>query len=464
MQTNKQAYLAIQNGTGEKYPSTFALTLEQPVTYQEMEQRLTKLAEFEQPEFMQSETESGLYFRFNYAGEEYRYYIENVAIQEPLDFRYLFFIDQVAPKILDKAQQAKQQIFVETIFGDDPLLSYQLQLKVLYLLAPDLLIGQDLSAGNKVFSREWLSFQTETNVLPNVENLYVIHTVYDEKSNPPTGYWFHTHGLNRIGLPEAELVIPNALPSYYGVTELIATYVNNCIENKRTPFYEPILAIQTPTHYDYLVAIPWEEGLTYVEDLPLLRELNSLEDLPEEVEDFHGDARFLGDYPDRDEYHNLPSVILFKAQEGGDRLQKVLSYQEETDFMVMKTNKETAEMSERAQKRFPYFRSAFEKFGPSSEPKGFFKKLTKKSPAEWGFLIKFGIRFGEEEGELEHMWFDPIELTETHAKAKLINDPFYVKEMQANGVYEIPLDAITDWHVYRNGETYTSETVYQVFR
>ncbi|WP_239256243.1 DUF4026 domain-containing protein [Listeria ilorinensis] len=462
MRTNKQAYLAIQGGTGEKYPSTFALTVEKPASYQEMEQRLTKIAEFEQPEFMQTEAESGFYFRFNYLNEEYRYYIENVAIQEPIDFRYLFFIDQVSPDILEKAHHADQQIFVETLFGDDPLLSYQLQLKVLYLLAPDLLIGQDLSAGNKVFSREWLSFQTETNLLPNVENLYVIHTVYDEKNDPPAGYWFHTHGLNRLGLPEAELIIPNPLPSYYGVTELIATYVNNCIENKRTPFYEPILAIQTPTHYDYLVAVPWEEGLTYVENLPQLGELGGLEKLPEEV--IREDARFLGDYADRDEYHALPSVILFKVQEGGEQLQKVLSYQEETDFMVMKTNKETTEMSERAQKRFPYFRSAFEKFGLPVKPKGFFKKRAKKSQDEWSFLIKFGIRFGKEEGELEHMWFEPIELTETHALAKLINDPYYVDEMQLGGAYEIPLDAITDWHVYRNGETFTSETVYQVFR
>ncbi len=33
-------------------------------------------------------------------------------------------------------------------------------------------------------------------------------------------YWFHTHGLARCGLSEAEIIIPHPIASYYGIPEL----------------------------------------------------------------------------------------------------------------------------------------------------------------------------------------------------------------------------------------------------
>lgn len=61
-----------------------------------------------------------------------------------------------------------------------------------------------------------LSIETP-DLYPEVESLYVIHAVYDTENDPPTMFWFHTHGLQRCGLTEVDLVIPSMLESYYGI-------------------------------------------------------------------------------------------------------------------------------------------------------------------------------------------------------------------------------------------------------
>lgn len=54
----------------------------------------------------------------------------------------------------------------------------------------------DSSAAMKVISRSYIEYHVENELLPDIPDLYVIHSVYeDDKEGEPTQYWFHTHGL-----------------------------------------------------------------------------------------------------------------------------------------------------------------------------------------------------------------------------------------------------------------------------
>ncbi len=88
------------------------------------------------------------------------------------------------------------EIFTRTLFVGDVLDCFFQQLHFLWNLAPDLLFVIDSSAAMKVISRSYIEYHVENELLPDIPDLYVIHSVYeDDKEGEPTQYWFHTHGL-----------------------------------------------------------------------------------------------------------------------------------------------------------------------------------------------------------------------------------------------------------------------------
>lgn len=53
------------------------------------------------------------------------------------------------------------------------------------------------------------------------------------------------------------------------------------------------------------------------------------------------------------------------------------------------------------------------------------------------------------------MWFIPETLDNDVFTGKLINQPFYVEEMEEGGVYSLNTEMLTDWNIYFSGEKYT---------
>lgn len=76
-------------------------------------------------------------------------------------------------------------------------------------------------------------------------------------------------------------------------------------------------------------------------------------------------------------------------------------------------------------------------------------------------MVKCGIPYGDED-DLEHMWFIPETLDNDVFTGKLINQPFYVEEMEEGGVYPLNTEMLTDWNIYFSGEKYTPDTIYQL--
>ena len=165
----------------------------------------------------------------------------------------------------------------------------------------------------KVISRSYIEYHVENELLPDIPDLYVIHSVYeDDKEGEPTQYWFHTHGLLRAGVTEIELIIPNRISSYYGIGDLFQTFANNAVENGQVPMNEPIVIAHSQQGSIHTVAVPWEKGLSYIGHKTSMDQLSSIDNEEVKLQPIDAQNTFLGGMNDRDEYHQSPSVLLFK--------------------------------------------------------------------------------------------------------------------------------------------------------
>lgn len=479
--TNKQQYLDIAVGKGEKEASMMVAIPALALTLLGLEQHLEEQTYFTDGEIdYLPESEGNFFFSCKRGEEELRFYISLVDSDPDYTINPYFSTDPISPELYAEASAAPQAVIVECLFQEQPLLSYLHQLKMIQILVPDLLLGLDLSAAGKVFTREWLNFQLIDDLMPNIDSLYVVHAIYDqddseeqqaEEERGPTMYWFHTHGLARCGLSEAEIIIPHPIASYYGIPELFWSFVNNSITHGKIVFNEPIFIGQTQAGYEYLVALPFEEGLKHVGQSTPIDDLKPLEEMNYEFGDASS-TRFMGDWHGRDESHQHPSVMLFRVTQEEPVLESFFKgFEDQNAMMFMRTDEETADMSRKAKLRWAYFTHMLDNYGPKlvAQKKGVLSKLLGKSAeedeSEWRFLVKCGIGYHDAEEDFdghEHMWFEPISWSDSQFEGRLINHPFYVQTLQEGDVYPLTRDDITDWTIYFQDGSYTPDTIYKL--
>ncbi|OAT51071.1 uncharacterized DUF2314 family protein [Proteus hauseri ATCC 700826] len=474
---NKQQYLDIITGQGKKEPSRIVAFPAQPLNYALIEQRLEQQSDYTEGEidYLTEDIEDGFFYTCQQDGDELRFFVCLLARSPDYKICPAYSTDTLTPELLAHANATTQDILLETLFSDalHPLASYHHQLNFLNIIAPEMVLALDESAAGKALTPEWIRFQLETpDLYPEVESLYVIHAVYDTENDPPTMFWFHTHGLERCGLTEVDLVIPSMLESYYGIPDIFRCFVNNSINHQQIEFGEPMLCGQTSSGLEYLVALPYEEGIRHVNQSTPLDNLRPLEEMRYDTNDAPSGI-FLGDMADRDEYHQHPSSMLFRTNEENPVLETFFKgYEEQQAIMLLRTNEETYEMSEKAKLRWEYFVSMFDNYNqpPVEQKNNLFSKWLSKGKTEetdnpWQFMIKFGIPYGknEKEKELEHMWFIPQSLDGNTVYAKLINVPFYIEDMDEGKVYPIDIALITDWVITYQDNNYTPNNIYQLF-
>lgn len=476
---NKQYYLDTAAGEGEKEASMMVAIPASELTSALLEQRLEEQTYFTEGEIDYIPDEDGFFFSCKKGEEALRFYVALVDSDPDYAINPYFATDPISPELYAEASAAPQAVIVECVFQEQPLVNYLQQLKIIQILVPDLLLGLDISAAGKVFTREWLNFQLIDDLMPSIDSLYVVHAIYDQDDNEdkpederaPTMYWFHTHGLARCGLSEAEIIIPHPISSYYGIPELFWSFVNNSITHGKIVFNEPIFIGQTQSGYEYLVALPFEEGLLHVGKSTPVDDLKPLEEMNFEFGD-ETSERFMGDWHDRDESHQHPSAMLFRVTQENPTLESFFEgFEDQNAMMFMRTDEETADMSRKAKLRWEYFTHMLDNYGPKpvAQKKGFFAKFLGKNDeeqeSEWRFLVKCGIGYHDAEEDFdghEHMWFEPVSWNGDHFEGRLINHPFYVQTMQEGEVYPLTRDDITDWTIYFQDGSYTPDTIYKL--
>ena len=75
---------------------------------------------------------------------------------------------------------------------------------------------------------------------------------------------------------------------------------------------EPIVIAHSQQGSIHTVAVPWEKGLSYIGHKTSIDQLSSIEDEEVKLQPIDAQNTFLGGMDDRDEYHQSPSVLLFK--------------------------------------------------------------------------------------------------------------------------------------------------------
>ncbi len=360
------------------------------------------------------------HFMVRYDGETYEvgFYDGDFSLPDFFGNQGYYFTDEEMASI----HRARKAVTIFMKFGSDSKKSYHLQLKIAKAIVPDLLAVMDESA-ERLVSARWVNLAVESAVVPGSNALFTVQAVGGDKGE----VWLHTHGLNRCGLYELEILRSDAenSNSHYNVIATLASHMLDHESEPPTPcegVYIGMLSDQTPivaTH------ISWTKGL---KEYP---------------------SRTLGGVNDRKEGHNGHTALVFlytcEKDEINGIMHKVSEYDGrwEDNPIFFISSVETNRMSCLAQERF-----------------GIVSYMSRKDDCH--ILVKIGLETDtpSTDDEREHIWFELIESDGDRFKARLIQEPYNVSGMHEGdeGWYE--KKDVTDWHIYIDKFAVTPDTAY----
>ena len=336
----------------------------------------------------------------------------------------IFSVNTVREEDYNEACECRYAVHISTTFDNFPLTDYQRQLQLLDSLVPEASIFLDMSCYT-AHSGDWLSYTSTFALPPSLDYLYTIHAVYDDDKDPnKIEYWFHTHGLYRVGSIELEIVGVEDSNASYG--QLLNTCAKLFIERG-----VPEAGFKfNPAYKVYTCWFPWQEAL---------KKLNIADDVSGSAKDRN------------DGVHNTPSGILVAVDENGNYHSLDYYKNELTDNpMFMMSNFETSIMREAAYEKLEYFLELLNK---------------NKGDDKISFLVKLG--YGEEgdaENDLEHLWFDVHDFTnDGYFDATLINEPYKNLGMHDGDRGMHSIERLTDWAIYTEEAQYNSRNIYLLF-
>ncbi len=311
-------------------------------------------------------------------------------------------------------------IVIETSFKNDPLEDYQVQLKLLNILTPKSILFYDLSSCSARSGR-WMRYNSNFDLLPSLEYLYNIHAVHGE-NDMGDDYWFHTHGLNRLDLPEVEVIGISDKDIAYNIGTLVNTVAKLVIENGMPPAGTVFMPAK-----DLDVTL---KKFKDVQNSFPLGILGSGED-------------------DRGDFHSSEAVVIVPMK--NNKPVEYSEYKSElTDHPVfMFSNFETSLMQQAARETVGYFTGLFN---------------THKNSEDFRFILKLGYTADEgtaDEGQ-EHLWFEVEGIDEENLlfDAVLLNKPYGDVGMKEGERGKHDFSRLTDWQIMTRTGSYTSANVY----
>ena len=313
--------------------------------------------------------------------------------------------------------QSDSGLTVAMTFGEDILKSYHLQLKILYTIVPNMAGVIDFCV-ERVLSSIWVKLAVEASVPPSPDYIYTVQAVSGKNND----VWLHTHGLNRCGAIEVE-VVNSDTENYKNHFYILQTLGKRIISDNTFIDEEDAFWIGRMNNGDDIVAT-W---IDYNEALKMYK------------------RDMVGGFNDRKEGHNENTGIVYLYLSEEDFKNKKYRHVSEVNeyisdnMLMMYTNEETLRMSVLAMDRIEYFIEAIK----NEQIEG---------------LVKIGLEVDEEyknddDTFREHIWFHIKEIDGLKAQAILTQEPYYIKDLHAETEMEIDLNNLTDWILYTpNGE------------
>lgn len=348
---------------------------------------------------------------------KYAFYLDD-TFTNPL-FQLVHYIPEEAKK---EMEQNKKALYLETVFGDNNLKSYLNQLKVLTIACPELILIIDLSA-EKYISKEWAFMAIRDQLLPSPTYLYSVQSIVDDNDN----VWMHTHGLNRCGIIELEVM---------GATRENAQLFFPVVDSVACRFLDGNMSKEKEFIYlGHDIAVTW---------LPWEKEIENYGEIIGGKEDRknHGDpSGILFAYVSPDDYENGNYVHLSEIAE---------TLEENPVFFY--SNSETERMASLAIGRFNQFRDTF-----------FEKK------ENFYFYVKMGLKVDEDKveniGEKEHLWFEikNIDVDSNEIEAVLINQPYGIDGLNEGDTIKKHVSYMTDWLIKSPHGDINPDSVYVLY-
>lgn len=335
----------------------------------------------------------------------------------------LYRIQHFFPDVdIEKLEKAQTGIAVEMFFNDNPLVSYHLQLKIIDAVLPDKLAVLDDSS-EKILSGRWVTMEAESKVPPAPRYIYTVQAVYNNEC-----VWLHTHGLNRCGITELE-ILNSSKETYNSHYTIIETMANRLLENPEPLKLKEPMYLARLSNDIYLVTtiVSWEEAIKLYDD------------------------EILGGKNDRKEGHNSDTSVVFAYRSKDDyekeNYEPVSIYDDilENNPIYMISSKETARMKALAIERINYIKEALQ----NQENK---------------ILVKIGLEVDEEykddENSYEHIWFELKQFDSDTIISELTQEPYYVSDIHVGYVGKYSIENITDWLIYTPERRLSPDDVY----
>lgn len=302
--------------------------------------------------------------------------------------------------------QANKGIEVAMKYNGDILDAYHLHLKVLTTILPELNGVLDISS-LKILNKSWVKMASEAIIPPDPVYLVNFHGVIHENES----VWLHSHGLRRCGYREIE------------ISDLTKEYIN---EGGQILEY---LAKNMLTSKSFETL--WEKEVFWLLNNFPLTFIEATAKI-EERDENHGDFFELALYETEENY-----------QKGVISPIELLTPIIKENPLFYLTESETKRMSILAREREKYLLNVL-------GCEGYYP------------LIKFGIATDEpeENGELEHLWFEVISYNEKKYEVKLKNQPYFIKGLNEGDTLMLDKKQMTDWLIYFEDMYVTPDTSY----
>lgn len=356
-----------------------------------------------------------------YGGGEY----ELRLFPEKLELPELYTIGHQFSKVDAQAMRsAGGGLTAAMTFGQDIPLSYQVQLKVLACILPGMVGLVDFCA-ERILSGVWAEMAARSSVPPAPSYIYTIQAVSGDDGT----VWLHTHGLNRCGSVELE-ILGSDEEHYQSHAAVLQTVAGNTVAKaplgpEREPFWVSTLSDGARLMGTW---ISWPVAVR-----------------------FYG-RKAAGGAADRRESHNENTGILYfyasPEDTGAGRLTPISSYDDRLgdNPVMMISTEETERMRRLAAERLDFFR----------------REIVREQVRG---LMKFGLPADEayrsRDGEnLEHLWFEVLRMDGSAVLGRSIQDAYYIDSLREGTELRLDLADLTDWMLYTPECQVTPDSVY----
>lgn len=314
----------------------------------------------------------------------------------------------------------KNSIGTSVIFADDNMKSYHFQIKLLNIIAPEMLSVVDFNA-YKMLGKKWIDLTAKSQFAPSPSYITTIFTM-----NKNDDVWVYSAGLRRCGSLEIEII--NSDIENYGLHYSVLDIMSGMIvgQNKLGNSKEAM-------HIGANIFFTW---------IPTQDALKGLKN----------DS--LGSLKDRENGAYQDTAIIFPYLNEENAKKKKISNISEVNELLKKeslyyiSDEETERMSGLAAERWDYVVRALQ--NPKME-----------------ISMKFGIPTadaGIPNESKEHMWFLIKEIKEDKIIGVLNNVPYNVPSMKKGDTVILDKSQLTDWMVHEDAKerVITPDTAYMI--